>query len=187
MIPRDPIGIVRLVESSEDMMEVLRIVRSLGLPDWWVGAGFVRNRVWDILHGHEKLTPYNDIDVIYFDAAKAGVDDDRAIEKALRARHGGHPWSVTNQARMHLPASDAPYASSRDAIARWPETCTAIAVTLGQNDAIELFAPYGVNDLISLKVVPTPYFHGKREMYEDRMKKKNWNSLWPRLEIFHFR
>ncbi|WRQ77412.1 nucleotidyltransferase family protein [Pseudomonas saxonica] len=27
------------------------MVRSLNLPDCWIGAGFLRNAVWDYLHG----------------------------------------------------------------------------------------------------------------------------------------
>ncbi|WP_248696670.1 nucleotidyltransferase family protein [Pseudomonas parafulva] len=30
---------------------VLEIVRSLNLPDCWIGAGFVRNAILDHLHG----------------------------------------------------------------------------------------------------------------------------------------
>jgi len=30
--------------------DVLAAVRSLALPDCWVGAGFIRNAVWDYLH-----------------------------------------------------------------------------------------------------------------------------------------
>ena len=40
IIARDPVG-----------MEQLRAARTLALPDWCIAAGFVRNRVWDALHG----------------------------------------------------------------------------------------------------------------------------------------
>ncbi|WP_404943225.1 nucleotidyltransferase family protein, partial [Pseudomonas sp. DP16D-T1] len=33
---------------------MLEIVRSLNLPDCWIGAGFVRNAVWDHLHGRSS-------------------------------------------------------------------------------------------------------------------------------------
>ena len=48
------------------MMDVLRVVRQHQLPDSWVGAGFVRRKVWDNLHGFEEPTPLNDIDVLFF-------------------------------------------------------------------------------------------------------------------------
>jgi hypothetical protein len=45
-------------------VEVLEFARDLNLPDWAIGAGFVRNAVWDHLHGYEFATPLNDIDVL---------------------------------------------------------------------------------------------------------------------------
>lgn len=38
--------VARLVQSDPWMMKVLRAVESLNLPDWWIGAGFLRNKVW---------------------------------------------------------------------------------------------------------------------------------------------
>jgi hypothetical protein len=35
------------VYQDAEMMNILRIARDLGLPDWWIGAGFLRNRIWD--------------------------------------------------------------------------------------------------------------------------------------------
>jgi hypothetical protein len=48
-------------------LRVLQLVRTLGLPDCWVGAGFVRSAIWDLQHdrNHSPLPP--DIDVIWFD------------------------------------------------------------------------------------------------------------------------
>jgi uncharacterized protein len=43
--------ICRFIERQPEMMQVLGVTEALGLPDCWVGAGFVRNPVWDALHG----------------------------------------------------------------------------------------------------------------------------------------
>ncbi|WP_434154138.1 nucleotidyltransferase family protein [Pseudomonas sp. JZ134] len=37
--------------------QVLTCVAQLHLPDAWVAAGFVRNLVWDHLHGYTVPTP----------------------------------------------------------------------------------------------------------------------------------
>ena len=58
--------ISRLLKASTTHHEALRIVAALDLPDCWIAAGFVRNLVWDHLHGISPPTPLNDIDVIYF-------------------------------------------------------------------------------------------------------------------------
>jgi hypothetical protein len=46
MSPQD---VLRMIESDPAAMRVLRAAAGLGLPDWWIGAGFVRNRVWDAI------------------------------------------------------------------------------------------------------------------------------------------
>ena len=45
-----------------------------------IGAGFVRNPVWDHLHNYENETPSTDIDIAYFDP----VNKDEEIEKRIR-------------------------------------------------------------------------------------------------------
>src|SRR3546814_5514712 len=53
---------------SSDLMAILRAVRSLDLPDWAVGAGAIRNRVWDRMYALPD-GPLADIDVLFFNAA----------------------------------------------------------------------------------------------------------------------
>ena len=91
---------------------MLRAVNRLGLPDCWTGAGFVRNLVWDRLHGYAEATPLNDIDVLYFDPSDRSRATERALEARLRRALPGQPWSVRNQARMHRRNADAPYRST---------------------------------------------------------------------------
>lgn len=45
-----------LISSDAQRWHLLDIVRSLALPDCWIGAGFVRNAVWDHLHGRAIAT-----------------------------------------------------------------------------------------------------------------------------------
>ena len=106
---------------------VLAMVHSLGLPDCWVGAGFIRNAVWDYLHDRPPSRHPGDVDVIWFCPERARPAEDKEVEAALRALDPSVDWSVKNQARMHLRNGDAPYASAVDAIGHWPETATAVA------------------------------------------------------------
>jgi uncharacterized protein len=102
--------ICALVARQTDMMRVLRSVEELALPDCWIGAGFIRNAIWDALHGR---TPHcallNDVDVVFFDRANASTAFDAVIEDRLAARSPNLPWSVKNQARMHLRNGEEPY------------------------------------------------------------------------------
>ena len=80
----------------------LEAAAALDLPDGWIGAGFLRSLVWDRLHGHSEATPLNDIDVLYFDPEDRSRAAEAALEARLRRSIPGLPWSVRNQARMHL-------------------------------------------------------------------------------------
>ena len=90
IIAQDPVG-----------MKQLRAVRALGLPDWCIAAGFVRNRVWDHLHGIAPPRPPADIDVLYYDAADLSKEPERPTRPGSTACCPA-PWQVRNQARMHV-------------------------------------------------------------------------------------
>jgi uncharacterized protein len=128
------------------------------------------------------MMPSGDIDVIWFDAEQIEKSCDEAAATALRAQRPDLPWSVKNQARMHFRNGDRPYRSSLDAMCHWPETATAVAITLHGDDALELAAPFGVNDLLAMVVRPTPHFQAHRlDAYRERQRAKNWSARWPRL------
>ncbi len=101
--------VLRLISADPWRMDVLRTVRHLGLPDCWVGAGFVRTLVWDYLHGYDVATPLDDVDVIYFDAGNTEQSEERRHEARLAALRPRVPWSVKNQARTHCSNGDKPY------------------------------------------------------------------------------
>ena len=175
--------IAALLEAAPGMRRVLEAVASLALPDSWIGAGLIRNAVWDILHGREpEQRATDDVDVVYFDPEDTAGTRDRAIESQLHALAPDIAWSVKNQARMHLRNGDRAYRDSRDAIAHWPETATAIAARIN-NGRIEMIAPHGIRDLLDLKVRPTPAFRHKMEIYRERLRAKDWPSRWPQLRF----
>lgn len=163
---------------------VLGVVRSLGLPDCWVGAGFVRNAVWDHLHGRPASRPSGDVDVLWFCPARAEPSEDRKLEAALRVLDPSIDWSVKNQARMHRRNDDAPYASAVDAMRHWPETATSVAARQTEEGCCEIAAPFGLEDLFGLILRPTPRFAGeKRHAYLDRVRAKGWLAAWPLLRM----
>jgi hypothetical protein len=170
--------------SDHARMRVLHSVRTLGLPDCWVAAGFVRNCVWDHLHQRATSPLPGDIDVIWFDPQQATQARDLALEAALHCHDSLLQWSVKNQARMHVRNGDLPYASATDAMRYWPETATSVGVRLSQDGAIAVAAPFGLEDLFSLRVRPTARFTGEKyPVYLDRISTKNWQAQWPLLTV----
>lgn len=177
--------IAAVIADSPWHMDVLLAVKELNLMDWMIGAGFVRNAVWDHLHGYDCYTPLLDVDVIYFDPVDAGPSHDQGYEMQLSAMLSGVPWSVRNQARMHVLNDDQPYRSSEDAMAHWLETPTCVGVKLSECGALSVIAPYGVADLLALAVRPTPSVFKKPKIYCDRIEQKNWPKSWPSVRIFY--
>jgi hypothetical protein len=161
---------------------LLDVVRTLDLPDGWIGAGFVRNVVWDHLHERPQSPPANDVDVIWYDPGRTDPAEDKEHKAALRAAEPSISWSVKNQARMHIRNGDAPYVSAVEAMRYWPETATAVAIRRHGFDDIEIAAPFGLEDLLNLVLRPTPHFSGgKRGIYADRLRGKGWTTCWPLL------
>lgn len=178
---RDAAGICRLIGASPFHIAALRSVRALALPDWWIGAGFVRNLVWDHLHDFAVPTRLADVDVIWFDPQCGTAEIDDALTAKLREIQPGVPWSVKNQARMHVRNGDSAYRSSTDAMRHWPETATAVAVTLAADGTLDLAAPFGTGDLLAMLLRPTPHFRHRAADYRARQSSKDWRAIWPRL------
>ncbi|GHB32184.1 nucleotidyltransferase family protein [Salinicola rhizosphaerae] len=167
------------VREDAERMTRLRQARELALPQWALAAGFVRNLVWDRLHAHDVPTPLNDIDLIFFDREDDSSARDRELTQRLQA-HGGAPWSVKNQARMHCRHGHEPYRSTLDAMRFWVECETAVGVTLDERDRLRLLAPFGIETLMSGRVTLNP-LHGDAEVLRRRALEKQWQTRWPAL------
>ena len=171
IIAQDPVG-----------MEQLRAVRALALPDWCIAAGFVRNRVWDHLHGIVPPRPTNDIDVLYYDAADLSKEPEQAYEARLNAVLPA-PWQVRNQARMHVWKGLPQHRSTADSMIYWLETVTAVGVRLEADNSLTVIAPHGTDDLLGLRCRPTAFGRTKLDEYNERITSKGWRALWPKVRF----
>ncbi|WP_108812193.1 nucleotidyltransferase family protein [Sphingorhabdus sp. Alg231-15] len=179
----DALRIEAILRSDPVRWHLLGVVAELALPDCWIGAGFVRNAVWDSLHGRAPGPLLGDIDVIWFDPDHSDAERDRNIEETLRAAAPSVDWSVKNQARMHLRNGDAPYLSATDAMRYWPETATAVAARRHNSDQCEVASPLGLDDLFDLILRPTGRFVvEKRNIYDERIQSKDWIGKWSLLK-----
>ncbi len=183
--------IIDLIKKDEWMMDILSTVRKLNLPDWWIGAGFVRSKVWDHLHEYKVRTPIPDIDVIYFDksdyadqeAASYSTVAENKYQELLKEMHPGVNWSVTNQARTYLFDHREPYKSASEGLSFWVETATCVGVKLDDNDDLVLTAPHGIQDLVNLIVRPTPNAFKDLKKFKERYVNKKWLQKWPKLKV----
>jgi uncharacterized protein len=173
-----------LLLADKERSRILALVQSLELSDCWVGAGFLRNTVWDHLHGRPPSRPFGDGDIIWFDSERSNPAIDVEMEARLRRIDPSIDWSVKNQSRMHIRNGDRPYHSAVDAMRFWPETATAVAVRRTAFFEFEFAAPFGFDDLFALRVRPTPNLREeKRSIYLKRIHNKGWLEIWPLLSI----
>ncbi|GGH19254.1 nucleotidyltransferase family protein [Paenibacillus segetis] len=178
----DTQGLLDAISQNADMMADLRSVSLLSLPQACIAAGYIRNYVWDILHGYEIRTPYNDVDVIYYDPSCIEEEIEKSYEAKLKEVSPAHQWSVKNQARMHLKSGASAFRSVEDAMLYWPETATAVGVRLDARGEVELIAPHGMDDLLTLRLRQSSYCRD-HQLFMKRITDKEWLRIWPQLRI----
>jgi hypothetical protein len=183
-----------LVLGSDWMRHILHIVAALELPDCWIGAGAVRDLVWDTRFG-DGFDParVEDVDVVFFDPDDLGAEHEHDIEAKLHAQEPSLEWDVKNQARVHLwyearfggPAR--PLTSTTDGVSTWPEIATAIAVRLGpDHDTLDIAAPYGLDDLLDgiWRRNLDRYFNRVTDAdYQARLERKQPHERWPGVVV----
>ena len=169
-------------------MQALVQVRALRLRAWCVGAGAVRNLVWDALHAHATPSALPDIDVAHFDAGDLAPGRDAELQARLRAAAPDTPWEVTNQAGVHLWFEQhfghavAPLRSLEEAVASWPEFATAVGLWLDDADRLHVIAPHGLDDLFAMVVRRNPA-RVSVEIYRERVASKRYAQRWPRVTV----
>lgn len=174
--------ILNLIEKDERMMNILCIAEELNFPDWVIGAGFVRNKVWDYLHGYvKKEVETNDIDLVYYDLNGNDQITDEELSQKLRIETG-IKWEIVNEAYAHKWNMCDPYESIEDALSQWPETATGVGIKL-ESGKLKLIAPHGIADLINLIVRPSSKFPDGLERVKERVKEKRWLEKWPKLKF----
>lgn len=177
-----------LVRAAPWFMAALRAGRELGLTQWCVGAGALRNLVWDALHGHAQRSVLADVDLAWFCATDLDPARDAALQARLLQACPDLPWEVTNQAGVHLwferhfGHAVAPLRSLEEAIASWPEPATAVGVWLDADDVLHVIAPLGLDDLLGLRVRRNPA-RVSLETYRQRCATKRYAERWPRVVV----
>lgn len=177
-----------LVAGSSVTMRALSVARSLKLDSWCIGAGAVRNLVWDHLHGFEVATKPEDIDLVFHDATDLSQDLERLLENKLALAAPEFTWEVVNQAAVHrwltIQAEQRvePFRSLAEGVASWPEVATCVGISLTALEQIEVVAPHGLTDLFEMVVRWNPTRISK-EVFQQRVAKKRFSERWPRVQV----
>ena len=180
--------LVSLVRGAPWLLRALHAVRALGLPAWCIGAGAVRNLVWDARHGFAAPSHLPDVDVAHFDAAHLDAKRDAAFERELARVMPETAWDVTNQAAVHtwyearFGRAVPPLRSLAEGVGTWPEYATCVGVTLRADDGIDVVAPHGLGDLFAMVVRRNPA-RVTALAYRARIAQKRFHERWPRVTI----
>lgn len=176
-----------IVNASAWFQRALRAASELGLSSWCIGAGAVRNVVWDHLHGYAEPSYLADIDLAYFDSTETAGEEQ--VHQARIERYcPDYPWEVTNQAHVHHWFEDhfghavAPLRSLQEAVASWPEFATCVGVTLDVGGHVEVIAPHGLDDLFSMHVRRNPA-RVSLDTFRRRTATKRYSQRWPLVTV----
>jgi len=179
--------VTALVRATPWFMAALRAARSLGLAHWCIGAGALRNLVWDALHG-QPPSALADVDMVYFCPADLRPERDAALQRRLAGLMPELPWEVTNQAGVHLwfercfGHAVEPLRSLEEAMASWPEPATAVGMWLDDGDGLHVIAPLGLADLLGMRIRRNPA-RVSLDTYRQRCESKRYTERWPQVVV----
>lgn len=169
------------------LMDYLRGMVDLGLPDGLLGSGAIYNSVWNVLTGRPRHQGIKDVDIVYFDAGDTSFEAEDRVIRRVRAHFTDSPVpvEVRNQARVHLWFPEKfgmPYpelGSSAEMMLYFATKTHAVAARLCDG-AVEIIAPFGLDDLFSFRLTPNPALRNKAT--HDR-KAERAKAIWPELTI----
>jgi hypothetical protein len=178
-----------ILTSSDWFLAAMDRVATVDPPQWWVGAGVIRDLVWDTRFGGGfDPARLKDVDVAYFDGTDLTADREVELGAALRGLDPSIVWDVKNQAAVHrwypvrFGLDVEPLPSVSEAVATWPEYAACVAVRYGEDGSLLLLAPHGLDDLLDgvwrrnpTRVTP--------EEYKFRLRRKDPAARWPGVRV----
>lgn len=168
--------------------EALARTRDLDLPDAWIVSGLVYNTAWNQLTGRPSGWGVKDVDLFYFDASDLSYEaEDRVIRHAAPLIGDlPAPVEIRNQARAHLWVGEKfgidypPLPCALAALERFAALTHAVAVRLTRANQIEIAAPFGLDDILNLRLRPNRRL-ANRPTYEAKAARAA--KMWPEVTI----
>ena len=157
-------------------------------PEAFYSAGVIRNLIWSIAHDQHYALSQTEIDVIFYDVEDESGFEQQHLAEILKQQFPENDWDVVNQAWVHQwyttedGASIPPLQSIQHALSLWPETATAVAVRLLENNALEIIAPFGLDDLFELKLRWNAALVS-HDIFMQRMEEKQFLQKWNKLSL----
>lgn len=178
----------RIIMENKILNEVFTRAPSLGLKDYYIGAGCLAQTIWNYLSGFPLNQGIQDLDLVYFNDKEVSFDEEDKVVSKVHQLYKDIPIKidVKNQARVHLwyekhfGYAIKPYPTLEAAINTWPTTATALGARRESSGKWIIYSPFGLNDLFG-KVVRANKAQITKEIYEKKVLK--WSSIWIDLKI----
>jgi uncharacterized protein len=161
----------------------------LGLADVWLVSGSVFQTVWNAITGRAPDYGIKDYDIFYFDADTSWDAEDATIRHVAAAVSDLDVLvEVRNQARVHLwyPSKFGiaypPLRRATEGIDRFLAVAAQIGIRLTKGN-YDVYAPRGLDDLLSLMVRPNLCSNFSTDFYE--AKAAAWKARWPEVTVLH--
>lgn len=177
-----------ILRRSGPLMQVMRTMRDLDLPDWLVFSGAIYQRVLNHLGGRDLDYGIKDYDVGYYDDSDISYEAEDAVIRRVAAAFEPplrEKVEVRNQARVHLwfeakfGEPYAPLACSAEALGRFVSPMFAVGVRLERDDRMTILAPFGLDDLFGRVLRPNPT---RRERSFGRIA-ASASARWPEITV----
>jgi uncharacterized protein len=174
-----------IIAQSPHLQSWLETLQTLNLPDAWIVSGAIYNQVWNHLTNRPLLHGIKDVDIFYFDDDTTYDAEDRTIRRVIARFPPKPPIELRNQARVHLWYPDhfglayPQLTSACEAIDRFASRTHCVGIRLN-DDEIEIYAPYGLDDIFSFRLSPNPVLDNRATHHA---KAERQMALWPELSL----
>ena len=185
---------IRLIELNPAVAAIMSRLDGLGLPDTWLVSGCLFQTVWNVLAGENPTRAIKDYDLFYFDSADSSSESEEAANRRAAELFAdlGCEIDVRNQARVHVwyaqefgVAGYPRLKASTDGIDNFLAVCCMVAIRRTSAGRVELYAPFGVDDVRDRVMRPNPWYpDAPRDCYN--IKAERWRTLWPDLRVEPF-
>ncbi|CTQ52321.1 hypothetical protein LP7551_00838 [Roseibium album] len=178
----------QILKTVPHVMEILRTIKDLKLPDAWLVSGGIYQTVWNVLTGRPYFHGIKDFDVIYFDGTDQSYEAEDAVIKKVAAALPdlANLLETRNQARVHLWYQQRfgrpyrPLDCAMDSLTTYASRTHAVAARMDRNNELDVHAPFGLANLFGMRLVPN-YSQPNPETYAE--KAARMKALWPELTV----
>lgn len=177
-----------ILRRSESLMQVMRTIRDLDLPDAIVFSGAIYQRVLNHLGGRDLDYGIKDYDVGYFDDSDISYEAEDVVIRRVAAAFQAplrDMVEVRNQARVHVwferkfGERYAPLTSSAEAPERFVSPMFAVGARLDADERMSIVAPFGLEDLFARILRPNP--HRRERSFATIAAKAK--ARWPEIQV----